>query len=227
MVQQLKEPDYEARRRYCKWFLNFLEVEGVSVPDKLFFTDEAWFHLDGQVNNQNSRSWCTANPREIREKPLHSAKISVWCAISRKRIVGPLFFDTTITAGRYQELVYQFISLLEPEERRCWFQQDGAPAHTAGSTMAMLEEFSGEKIISQGLWPPRSPDLTHPDFFLWGTLKGEVYATNPGTIEQLRVNITASIANVTPETLNPVFENKVKRIHACLRKNGGHFQQDL
>lgn len=148
-VQLLKEPDYAARRRYCKWFLNLLEEEGFSVSDRLFFTDEAWFRLDDHVNNQNSRNWSTTNPREVHEKPLHSEKVGVWCAISRKRIVRPLFFDTTITAVKYQEILMQFISLLEPEERDCWFQQDGAPAHTAISTTEMLEEFFGHRVISR------------------------------------------------------------------------------
>ena len=131
------------------------------------------------------------------------------------------------TAGKYQDLLFQFISLLEPGERGADSSRTGHQRTQQGQLWPMLEEFFGEKIISQGLWPPRSPDLTPPDFFFVGTLKGEVYATNPGTIEQLRNNITASIAKVTPETLNRVFENKVKRIHACLRNNGGHFQQDL
>jgi hypothetical protein len=46
-----------------------------------------------------------------------------------------------MTAERYQELVINFISLLEVDEQDCWFQQDGATAHTANSTMQMLSEF--------------------------------------------------------------------------------------
>jgi hypothetical protein len=30
---------------------------------------------------------------------------------------------------------------------------------------------------SNNLWPPRSPDLTPLDFFLWGTLKERIYQT--------------------------------------------------
>jgi hypothetical protein len=50
--------------------------------------------------------------------PLHSQKIGCWCAISRKRIVGPIFFSETATAGKYQEIKMQFISLLKEEEER-------------------------------------------------------------------------------------------------------------
>jgi hypothetical protein len=31
-----------------------------------------------------------------------------------------------------------FISLLEVEEQNCWFQEDGATAHTANSTTQLL-----------------------------------------------------------------------------------------
>jgi hypothetical protein len=75
-----------------------------------------------------------------------------------------LFFDETINAERYQNLLTQFIGLLEENERDCWLQQDGATPHTANTT-TFLQEFFGERIIEGGLWPPRSPDLTPPDFF--------------------------------------------------------------
>lgn len=227
VVHQLKEPDHVARVQYCRWFRRFVEEEGTQVFDKFFFSDEAWFHLDGQVNAQNSRTWSTFNPRLIRERPLHSEKIGVWCAISRKRVIGPLFYDQNVTAAVYQNLLLAFISLLEPDERQCWFQQDGAAAHTAHTTTAMLEEFFDDRFISRGLWPPRSPDLTPPDFFLWGMLKNKVYANNPRTIEDLKRNIENGIAEITVDTLNNVFRNMQRRVDACLEQQGGHFQHLL
>jgi hypothetical protein len=47
-----------------------------------------------------------------------------------------------------------FISLLEVDEQDCWFQQDGATAHTANSTTQMSSEFFGGRIISRNLQPP-------------------------------------------------------------------------
>jgi hypothetical protein len=102
----------------------------------------------------------------------------VWCAISRHQI-EPLCFETHINAEAYQELIQQFIALLQVDKHNCWFQQDSATAHTAASTMEILHEFFGENVISKGVWPPRSPDLTSPDFFLCSYLKDTVYWTNP------------------------------------------------
>ena len=48
-------------------------------------------------------------------------------------------------------------------------------------------------------WPPRSPDLTPPDFFLWGFLKSKVYANKPKIIEKLIDNIRAEMAAILPE----------------------------
>jgi hypothetical protein len=32
--------------------------------------------------------------------------------------------------------------------------------------MAEIQSFFGDRVISKGLWPPRLPDLTPPDYFL-------------------------------------------------------------
>ena len=55
--------------------------------------------------------------------------------------------------------------------------------------MAAVGEVFGDRVISHGLWPPRSPDLTPPDFYLWGKLKGSVYAHNPRTTDELKQKI--------------------------------------
>ena len=93
------------------------------------------------------------------------------CAISRRRIILPLFFETSINAEAYQELIQQFIAFLQVDKRNCWFQQDSATAHIVASSMVILHEFFGDNLISKGLWPPRSSDLTSPDFFLCSYLK--------------------------------------------------------
>ena len=48
-----------------------------------------------------------------------------------------------------------------------------------------LKVFSRQNYLKK-IWPPRSPDLTSADFFLWGLLKGTVYKNTPRTIEQLK-----------------------------------------
>jgi hypothetical protein len=59
-----------------------------------------------------------------------------------------LFFETSINAETYQELIQQLIAMLQMDERKCWFQQDSATAHTTASTMKILHESFGENVIS-------------------------------------------------------------------------------
>ena len=40
------------------------------------------------------------------------------------------------------------------------------------------------------------PDLNHPDFYLWGYLKDNVYENNPQTIGELKAAITAKIREI-------------------------------
>jgi len=58
------------RIRYCEWFTNFIQTKIVDILDVTFFTDEAWFHLSGYVNTQNTRLCLSENPHALHEKNL-------------------------------------------------------------------------------------------------------------------------------------------------------------
>lgn len=229
MVQELKPPDYPRRVAFCDWFLRLIQGgRKMEVLDNFFFSDEAWFHLSGYVNARNYRQWSSEKPIDgYRETSLHPLKIGVWAAISRRRVIGPIFFENTIDGRRYREIITHFIALLEREERDCFFQQDGAPAHTARKTIEFLTDFFGERLVGRGLWPARSPEMTPPDCFLWGYLKNSIYETSPASIDELKERITAQIAQIDRKMLKRVFVNLVKRIRLCKSVNGGHFQHLL
>ena len=83
----------------------------------------------------------------------------------------------------------------------------------------------GHRIISRNSeisWPSRSPDLTPPDYFLWGYIKERVYINNPHTIQQLKDDICAEIWELPPELLSAVMENAVERARLCEAENGGN-----
>ena len=53
-------------------------------------------------------------------------------------------------------------------------QQDGAPPHYSLFSRQVMNEILDEKWTGRGgpvAWPPRSPDLTSPDYFLWVLVK--------------------------------------------------------
>jgi len=93
--------------------------------------------------------------------------------------------------------------------------------------MREIESFLKDRIISKNLWPPRSPDLTPVDFFLWGLLKGKVYKNTARTIEQLKDAIRQEIQAVNVDTLGKVFQNLQKLIQVYLDVKGDQFQHRL
>jgi hypothetical protein len=94
----------------------------------LLFTGEAWFYLSGHIYIQSSRAEPPPSPNA---NLLHSSKISVWCEVSWKRMVGLMFFEEKNTAWNYPVFFSHFLVLLEQNERDCWSQWRGATTQTA------------------------------------------------------------------------------------------------
>ena len=79
-------------------------------------------------------------------------------------------------------------------EDHLWWFQDGAPCHGTLLVRDRLRELFGNQVVALNHaveWPPRSPDMTPCDFFLWGYIKSRVYETPPTSIQDLRNNIKA------------------------------------
>ncbi len=78
----------------CHWILHLTRLgHNIDAFDNFFYSDEAWFHLDGFINAQHYRIWSQENPYEYRESILHHQKIVVWCAMFCHRFIGPIFFE--------------------------------------------------------------------------------------------------------------------------------------
>lgn len=227
VTQQLLPIDIPRRIQYCLWFNENLHND--DILDITFMSDEAWFHLSGYINSQNYRTWATENPHNFVETALHPQKIGVWVAMSRRRIIGPIFFHENINAERYRTQILEvFINQLHDDElERGYFQQDGAPPHVAHDTLRYLEEFFGDRLISRDRWPSRSPDLTPLDFYLFGYLKNKIHQNRLHNLEQLQAAIEHEIHNIDQNQLHRLFDNIKRRINLCLEANGGHFEHTL
>jgi hypothetical protein len=144
-VQQLKEQDKGARRTFATEFLGRLAADP-QILNNLVMSDEAHFQLTGGVNKQNFRYWAPNNPYELHEKPLHSERVTVWCGVASFGITGPYFFEdrnghaVTVTSDRCVNMLNAFLlpQLANRNLPQILFQQDGAIAHTARQSMAVL-----------------------------------------------------------------------------------------
>ena len=234
LTQRLHRGEKAKRMQFCRWLLG--KWASPRFRQSLLFSDEAHFYLNGHVNKQNCRIWGLENPHALVEQDQHPAFVTVWCGLSKRGIIGPYFFQSrgrtaTVTGGRYGEMLDTFlIPELQRQHiplRRVWFQQDGATPHTTRQVLARLQaHFPGKVISKQGTvpWPPRSPDLSPLDFFLWGHLKASVYDQPVRTLRQLKTRISAGIAAITPSTLKCVINHLPLRCHCCLRKRGAHME---
>ena len=184
MVQALQPTDLQSCLAYAVYIQQLAREQNEFIR-KLIMSDKAHCHLNRFVNKQNCRIWAIENPRTVHQRELHLIKCTIWCCITStsERAIEPYFFEdkegvmVTATAQRYQQMIENCLRPAIQDNLEMWFQQDGVTAHTARQRMALLRGLFGERLISRfsGFnWPSRSPDLTAPDFFLWGYLKGHM-----------------------------------------------------
>ena len=132
--------------------------EDEDLVSNIWMNDEAHFHVSGFVNKQNFRYWSQANPRELHEKPLHSQKVTVLCAMSASGIIGPYFFQNeagnavTVNTDRYVEMLQNFFTpqlARFPVNENTLFQQDGATSHTARMSMNAVNALFPNRVVSR------------------------------------------------------------------------------
>jgi len=71
-------------------------------------------------------------------------------------------------------------------------------------------------------WPPRSPDLTVPDFFLWGFLKDRLFRRRIVTMQELKQATVDEVAAIDEDVRRCVYGNLQTRLQQCTDVNGGH-----
>ena len=72
-------------------------------------------------------------------------------------------------------------------------------------------------------WPPRSPDLTPCDFFLWGFVKDGVYVPPlPMSLKELRDRITHALQTNTADMIHRVWNKFDYRVDVCRVTQGAH-----
>lgn len=234
-VQNLLPQDYVKRLNFSNWFLEKIRDDNL-FPLKIIWTDEATFTRGGIVNQRNYHVWALENPRAIRENRFqHEFAINVWLGIWNGLLVGPYFLPGRLNGITFTHfLENDFSNYLDdiPLQQRIemWFQLDGCPAHYSRVARAWLDINYPQRWIGRGgvvPWPPRSPDMTPMDFFVWGTLKQKVYSVSINSREQLRDRIIDAVHQISSEQCLAAIYQVSARCNACIGARGQHFEQYL
>lgn len=232
LVQELDAGDFQKRLEFSEWALNSFRQENTFF-NYVLFSDEATFHKTGYVNRHNFHYYDTRNPHFIRQLDhQHRWTLNVWAGIVGSHLIGPYFFERNVNGEAYLDLLENHLPILLEDvplniRRRMWFQHDGAPAHYSRLVRTHLNRNFANKWIGRGgtvRWPPRSPDLTKLDFFLWGYLKNLVYQEPVTTKEDMMRRIRNAFHTVNRNMLMNVSESFLTRMQVCVEQEGGYIE---
>ena len=71
--------------------------------------------MNGYINEQNCHICVAENPEVIIKKPLHSTRVTVWCAFWSGGVTGPYYFlkeaENFVTVNRLKDDFYSMLSL--------------------------------------------------------------------------------------------------------------------
>ena len=129
----------------------------------------------------------------------------------------------------YKHLLQELYVAPQLEEFQPWiiFQQDGAPPHWGSHVRWFLDApFPNRWIGRDGPtpWPPRSPDITPLDFFLWGYVKDKVFLTQVPDIPNLKARITDAFATITEDMLGNTWRETDYRLDVLRATKGAHVE---
>ncbi|CAF4656865.1 unnamed protein product [Rotaria sp. Silwood2] len=229
LVHELNEDDFDRRIEYCETFLSLLENEP-NLIHRVIWSDEAVFKLNGHINRHNSVYWATQNPNVTIEHTMQTEGLIVWAGIWSEGVIGPYFFDDTVTGQSYIKMLNDYFYPLFhdlPDNESFFFMHDGAPAHYASNVRDWLDEnFPGRWIGRRGAldWPARSPDLTPADYFLWGYLKDIVYQNKRRTLSSLKQSIISAFSTIDSDLCKKVCDSVPERLQKCIDVNGHQFE---
>ena len=124
------------------------------------------------------RIWGTERPTEGNQSFMHSPSVTTWRAIEKEKVECPYFFENVnVNDENYRNMLINYAFPHFASLRRDYiFHQDGAPPHYSNRVRNYLNrKRPGYWIGRRGPveWPPRSPDLTSCDLFLWGHINGK------------------------------------------------------
>ena len=230
----LQPIDYQRRIDFCSWYCQKMQHD-VLFYRNVIWTDEAHISSAGIFNRHNEHYWSDVNPHHaVNVRNQGRFGFNVWCALLGSRILNYCIFEGNLNSQRYHQIINNHIveeyldTLPLYARRKLYFQMDGAPSHNARQTSELLNAYFGNNWIGNNgpvRWPPRSPDLTPLDFFLWGHLKDKLYKNTNNSINELCQNFIDCINSISNIHIHNATSSVLKRCNLCLTNNGRQFEK--
>jgi len=81
-------------------------------------------------------------------------------------------------------------------------------------------------FIAKDEWPLNSPDLNLLDFLVWGAMfeRYKTFQPKPNTIDELKKVLQTIWDDLPQNSINKVILSFVKRLRACVKTGGGHYE---
>lgn len=229
--QKIFEEDKEKRMQFCEIMMEMANDDR-NFLSRILFSDECRFQLTGEPNQQNYRYWSTQNEHlMLQTHTQYRGSVNVWAGILGPHIIGPFFIADRLTGAAYLNFLQEEVGPAIDElgiNYEFWYQHDGCPAHYQRDVLDYLNHVFPNRWIGRGgeiNWPPRSPDLSPNDFFLWGTLHDRLYnGRTYQNVDALRAAILAECRQISHYQLAATRRNFYDRLGYCSAVNGDLFE---
>lgn len=228
LVQHLEENDFEKRLAFCNHVINHQEP---MWHRKIIFSDEATFNVNGLVNRHNCYYYSRDNEFRTMTKQVKSTSITLWAMIPYDgRLRFRILFET-MNQERYCDILREIVipSLTSNRYIHHYYQQDGASVHWGLAVRALLNSHLGNRWIGRSgptEWPPRSPDLTINDFWLWSYMRDKVYKEpRANTVQELAQKCEYEFNQIDHNMIERCFSDFLKRCQKCIEHQGHHIEQ--
>lgn len=236
-AQELTAANKQARMTRARQLLDKYPRHMVNF---IVFTDEKLFTVAAPTNSQNDRFYVRPGTikkdvnenRLLRTRPTFSKSVMVSVGVSKLGCTEIHFIEPGVKVNGAYYRDNLLAQKLLPDIRRISqgeffvFQQDGAPAHRARDTVSFLERETPD-FIPPTLWPPNSPDLNPVDYSIWSVLQEKVYRSRIANVDELKTRLIDEWARFDQSIVDAAISQWRRRLSACVRVNGAHFEHQF
>jgi hypothetical protein len=205
----------------------------------IWFTDEKIFTVAPPVNLQNDRIYAAAGTRKkqvpaerlLKTRSNFSKSLMVSVGVSTLGCTDLIFVEpgAKVNGAYYRDVLltqHLLPAIKQISGGYFTFQQDSAPAHRAGETIALLSRETPD-FISPQLWPPNSPDLNPVDYQIWSVLEERVYHTRIRDTDHLKARLNEEWQLFNHVIIDRAIKQWRPRLRSCVREQGGHFEHQM